>query len=160
MTIPRTPKSLTKVILNVRTSFGNLLSPTSKTFVQPPITPPATPSVRSTSPDALSTIPTSPLTTLPIKPAPTPSSALMGLSLLGNLDATYTHATHATRGLTLHTLTTGSRQRRGGMLLFGYTFAGKMWVSLGWDVNAFETGVVERFWEEVGKGVEEFVMDG
>ncbi|KAK0481727.1 hypothetical protein IW261DRAFT_1550776 [Armillaria novae-zelandiae] len=29
----------------------------------------------------------------------------------------------------LHTLTTGSRQRAGGMLLFGYTFVGKLWIS-------------------------------
>jgi len=41
------------------------------------------------------------------------------------------------------------------MLLFGYTFAGKMWVSLGWDVNAFEEGVVEKFWEEVEGVVKE-----
>lgn len=46
-----------------------------------------------------------------------PSRALVGLSLLGNLDGIYKHANYAP--LTLHTLTTGSRQRSGGMLIFG-----------------------------------------
>ncbi|KAF9518212.1 hypothetical protein BS47DRAFT_1371086 [Hydnum rufescens UP504] len=91
---------------------------------------------------------------LPLK-KPAPSSALIGLSLLGNLDATYQHA--AFPALELHTLTTGSRQRQGGMLLFGYSFAGKMWISLGWDVNAFQQGVVQDFWTRVLAGVEEFL---
>ncbi|KAG9082585.1 hypothetical protein FS749_006742, partial [Ceratobasidium sp. UAMH 11750] len=57
------------------------------------------------------------------KPKPAPSAALMGLSLLGNLDGVYKHASYGE--IKLHTLTTGSRQRAGAMLLFGYTFAGK-----------------------------------
>lgn len=52
-----------------------------------------------------------------------PCAALVGLSLLGNLDAIYNHA--AFPKVEVHTLTTGSRQRAGGILLFGYTFAGK-----------------------------------
>jgi hypothetical protein len=56
-----------------------------------------------------------------------PSAALIGLSLLGNLDGIYKHA--AFPKIQLHTLTTGSRQRPGGMLLFGYTFAGKWFES-------------------------------
>jgi hypothetical protein len=52
-----------------------------------------------------------------------PSAALIGLSLLGNLDGIYKHS--AFPKIQLHTLTTGSRQRAGGMLLFGYTFVGK-----------------------------------
>ncbi|CCM03131.1 uncharacterized protein FIBRA_05252 [Fibroporia radiculosa] len=87
--------------------------------------------------------------------APVPSAALIGLSLLGNLDGTYAHATFP--AIKLHTLTTGSRQRHGAMLLFGYTFKGKLWVSLGYDENGFKEGVVERFWEEVENCVEEFL---
>lgn len=82
----------------------------------------------------------------PVKPR-VPSSALIGLSLLGNLDGMYKHA--AFPAVKLHTLTTGSRQRSGGMLLFGYTFAGKLWVSLGYDENGFDKEVVEKFWENV-----------
>ncbi|PCH33967.1 hypothetical protein WOLCODRAFT_135419 [Wolfiporia cocos MD-104 SS10] len=86
---------------------------------------------------------------------PGPSSALLGLSLLGNLDGMYSHASFP--ALKLHTLTTGSRQRHGAMLLFGYTFKGRLWVSLGYDENGFEEGVVERFWKEVGNCVEEYL---
>ena len=93
----------------------------------------------------------------PILPARSkaPASALIGLSLLGNLDGVYKHATFP--GLKLHTLTTGSRQRHGAMLLFGYTFAGKLWVSLGYDQNGFAEGVVERFWSEAVDALEEFL---
>ena len=68
----------------------------------------------------------------------------MGLSLLGNLDGIYKHANFPS--IRMHTLTTGSRQRNGAMLLFGYTFAGKLWISLGYDENGFADDVVDRFW--------------
>jgi hypothetical protein len=85
-----------------------------------------------------------------------PSAALLGLSLLGNLDGMYHHASYP--ALTLHTLTTGSRQRAGGMLLFGYTFAGKLWLSLGYDEEGFEKETVRKWWEGVLKGVDEFLL--
>ena len=93
----------------------------------------------------------------PVLPArgKAPSTALIGLSLLGNLDGIYKHATFP--NIKMHTLTTGSRQRNGAMLLFGYTFAGKLWVSLGYDENGFPEGVVERFWGEAIGAVEEFL---
>ncbi|KAF5368480.1 hypothetical protein D9758_002233 [Tetrapyrgos nigripes] len=91
------------------------------------------------------------------KPSPrAPSSALIGLSLLGNLDGTYKHSRYPE--IELHTLTTGSRQRPGGMLLFGYTFRSKFWVSLGYDKNGFEEGVVERFWNQVLLSIEELLV--
>jgi hypothetical protein len=56
---------------------------------------------------------------------PTPQAvnqkALMGLSMLGNLDGMYKHASFPEIQLT--SLTTGSRQRPGALLLFAYTFA-------------------------------------
>jgi hypothetical protein len=85
-----------------------------------------------------------------------PSNALMGLSLLGNLDATYKHS--AFPEIELHTLTTGSRQRSGGMLLFGYTFVEKLWVSFGYDKNGFQEDVVDAFWAQVTKGIDEFLL--
>ncbi|KAF9074846.1 hypothetical protein BDP27DRAFT_1380944 [Rhodocollybia butyracea] len=93
-------------------------------------------------------------TTVAAKAKP-PSTALIGLSLLGNLDGTYKHA--AFPKIRLHTLTTGSRQRSGAMLLFGYTFVGKLWVSLGYDMNGFEEGFVERFWGNVFSSIEELL---
>ncbi|KAJ6621220.1 hypothetical protein B0H10DRAFT_2175488 [Mycena sp. CBHHK59/15] len=76
----------------------------------------------------------------------TPSVALIGLSLLGNLDGIYKHANFPS--IQLHSLTTGSRQRAGGMLLFGYTFVGKLWISLGYDEAGFDD-TVERFWDNL-----------
>jgi hypothetical protein len=84
-----------------------------------------------------------------------PSKALIGLSLLGNLDAMYKHATYP--GIRLHTLTTGSRQRSGGMLLFGYTFAQKLWISLSYDENGFDASVVQTFWKNVLQVVDEYM---
>ncbi|KAH9486485.1 hypothetical protein JR316_0000550 [Psilocybe cubensis] len=85
-----------------------------------------------------------------------PSNALIGLSLLGNLDGTYKHAAYPE--IKLHTLTTGSRQRSGGMLLFGYTFVEKLWVSLGYDENGFEEDTVKRFWKNVLESIDEFLL--
>ena len=85
-----------------------------------------------------------------------PSAALMGLSLLGNLDVTYKHSTFP--DIKLHTLTTGSRQRSGGMLLFGYTFVGKLWVSFGYDKNGFQEDVVDAFWAQVTEAIDEFLL--
>ncbi|KAL1741192.1 hypothetical protein HDZ31DRAFT_45962 [Schizophyllum fasciatum] len=91
-----------------------------------------------------------------VTPAPkVPSTALLGLSLLGNLDGMYKHATFPS--VKMHTLTTGSRQRAGGMLLFGYTFAGKLWVSLGYDENGFEKETVQAYWRRVLEGIDEFL---
>jgi len=84
-----------------------------------------------------------------------PSSALIGLSLLGNLDGIYKHPSFS--NIKLHTLTTGSRQRAGAMLLFGYTFVGKLWISLGYDENGFQRDVVETFWKNVLSCTEEFL---
>ena len=85
-----------------------------------------------------------------------PSSALIGLSLLGNLDGIYKHKNFG--DIRLHSLTTGSRQRHGAMLLFSYTFAGRLWVSLGYDENGLEKEIVNGFWEEVLKGLNEFFI--
>ncbi|SCZ90966.1 BZ3500_MvSof-1268-A1-R1_Chr1-3g02429 [Microbotryum saponariae] len=85
-----------------------------------------------------------------------PSTALMGLSMLGNLDAIYVHKDY--HGIQMHTLTTGSRQRAGAILLFAYTFVGKLWLSLGYDSNGFQQGVIESWWTEMQKGVDELLL--
>ncbi|GAA5896360.1 uncharacterized protein JCM6883_006879 [Sporobolomyces salmoneus] len=87
-----------------------------------------------------------------------PNVSLMGLSMLGNLDAIYKHSTYAERGIELHTLTTGSRQRPGALLLFSYTFAGQLFISLGYDSNGFEKGVIEDWWKELLNRVDELLL--
>ncbi|KAL7422831.1 hypothetical protein Q5752_002127 [Cryptotrichosporon argae] len=82
--------------------------------------------------------------------------ALMGVSMLGNLDGMYKHADFS--AIRLQSLTTGSRQRQGGLLLFAYTFAGKLWTSLGYDENGFEKSVVERFWDDFQALVQELLL--
>jgi hypothetical protein len=84
-----------------------------------------------------------------------PSMALIGLSMLGNLDGMYKHAEFPK--IKLHTLTTGSRQRPGSMLLFGYTFVGKLWVSLGYDENGFDKEVINKYWANVLSAIDELL---
>lgn len=55
-------------------------------------------------------------------------------------------------------LTTGSRQRSGALLLFAYTFAGKLWLSLGYDAHGFQPGSIEGFWAALLSGVDEFLL--
>ncbi len=57
----------------------------------------------------------------PAQPPAVSQTALMGVSMLGNLDGMYKHKDFPS--LLLQSLTTGSRQRQGGLLLFAYTFA-------------------------------------
>ena len=105
----------------------------------------------------VSTPPVSPQEEAPAAPLPpkAPSSALIGLSLLGNLDGVYKHQDF--KSIKMHTLTTGSRQRTGGMLLFGYTFVGKLWLSLGYDEEGFEKETIGRFWDDLQAAVDEFL---
>lgn len=84
-----------------------------------------------------------------------PNNALIGLSLLGNLDGIYKHQDF--KSIKMHTLTTGSRQRGGAMLLFGYTFLGKLWLSLGYDEEGFEKETVGKFWDGLQAAVDEFL---
>ncbi|KAG8881091.1 hypothetical protein FRB98_004548 [Tulasnella sp. 332] len=169
------PRMFSKIAKSARKSLSSLRQTLSSSIGKLPMSPPMSPSPSSkrlsffsiASVASASASPKSPPSNTPPTPlistvpppstTKTPSAALMGLSLLGNLDGTYAHATYSPN-VTLHTLTTGSRQRSGGMLLFGYTFAGKMWISLGWDVNAFGEGVVQCFWAEVEKGVQEMLL--
>ncbi|KAJ7293723.1 hypothetical protein C8J57DRAFT_35901 [Mycena rebaudengoi] len=96
--------------------------------------------------DGVAAAPVPPAPQNPTAAKPPPSTALIGLSLLGNLDGIYKHSNFPR--VQMHTLTTGSRQRSGGMLLFGYTFVGKLWISLGYDEAGFDD-TVDKFWDNV-----------
>jgi len=157
---PPTLRTLTQSAATVLPHGAMPVSPEEKIVVSSStlLTPPGSPSQLKNAPiPAPVTSPAAAPAVAKPASASVPSSALIGLSLLGNLDGVYAHATFP--ALELHTLTTGSRQRQGGMLLFGYSFAGKMWISLGWDVNGFEEGVVQEFWARVLSGVDEFLLE-
>jgi hypothetical protein len=87
---------------------------------------------------------------------PAPNTALLGLSLIGNLDRVYTRASYPP-SVHLHTVTTASRLKPGGMLLLEHTFGGKLWLHLCWDEMGFEEGQVEGFWEQLKGAVGEFL---
>ncbi|KAF9551544.1 hypothetical protein CPC08DRAFT_715049 [Agrocybe pediades] len=87
--------------------------------------------------------------------AAAPSAALLGLSLIGNLDAIYTRPSYPS--FTLHSVTTASRQKASGLLLLEHTFGKKLWLNLCWDENGFEEGVIEKFWKGLEDGVRELV---
>ncbi|KAG6811926.1 hypothetical protein H0H92_005257 [Tricholoma furcatifolium] len=92
-----------------------------------------------------------------LPPGPAPSAALLGLSLIGNLDALYDRRAYP--GFVLHDVTTASKQKAGGMLLLVHTFAGKLWLQLFYDREGFgDDGEVERFLKEVERGVVEFLI--
>ena len=116
-------------------------------------TPPSSPNVAF--PSTTSSSSNSALPSAPAAPAAT-NTPLMGLSLLGNLDFLYAHASYPS--LSLSKLTTGSRQRPGAILLFGYSFKGRTYLSLGWDEGGFEAGVVERLWEEMNELTERLLV--
>ena len=87
-----------------------------------------------------------------------PSSALIGISFLGNLDKVYDHSSFG--DVRLHTVVGGPRQRPGGMLLFTYTFAGQLWISLGYDENGLDGVVVQRFWKNLLASMKELLQEG
>lgn len=89
-------------------------------------------------------------------PPPPPSKALLGLSLIGNLDTTYVRSAYAS--FTLHSVITASRQKPGGILLLEHTFAGKLWLQMFYDANGFVDDLMDVFWDQLGRAVEEFLM--
>ncbi|KIJ46118.1 hypothetical protein M422DRAFT_29494 [Sphaerobolus stellatus SS14] len=92
---------------------------------------------------------------------PTPSKALLGVSLIGNLDNTYVRSEYSAASsaqgyaVTLHSVTTASKLKPGGLLLLAHTFGGRLWVQLFWDVNGFQEGVIESWWDGVVAGIGE-----
>lgn len=44
------------------------------------------------------------------------------------------------------------------MLLFAYTLCGKLYLSLGYDKNAYADGVVEAFYDALHEGVRDFLL--
>ena len=84
-----------------------------------------------------------------------PSNTLIGLSLLGNLDGIYKHQDF--KSIKMHTMTNGTRQRNGGILLIGYTFVGKLWLSLGYDEEGLEKETIDKFWNGLQDAVGEFL---
>ncbi|KAJ7204820.1 hypothetical protein GGX14DRAFT_523028 [Mycena pura] len=93
------------------------------------------------SPSAFVPPPASP--SLPARPAA--SAALLGISLIGDLDRTYARAAYGP-GVHLRSVATASRLKPGGLLLLAHSFGARLVLQLCWDSMGFAEGEVERFW--------------
>ncbi|KAG8918263.1 hypothetical protein FRC01_001957 [Tulasnella sp. 417] len=91
-----------------------------------------------------------------IQKSAAPSTALLGLSHLGNLDGIYVHKDYPS--IQLHTMSPAVRVRPGGLLLFGYTFAGKLTLNLAYDLNGFKDGIIEAWWKDLLGGCDELLI--
>ena len=100
-------------------------------------------------------LPRQPLLVEAIVP-PAPSVALLGLSLIGNLDCIYTRASYPLL-VQLHSVTAASRLKPGGLLPVQYTFGNKLWLQLCWDEMGFEEAQMERFREGLKSCGQEFL---
>ena len=87
-----------------------------------------------------------------------PSNALTGFSFLGNLDSVYDHSSFG--DLCLHAAVGGPRQRPGGVLLYCYTFAGQLWISMGYDENGLDRAVMQNFWKNLLDSMKELLQEG
>ncbi|KAJ3964696.1 hypothetical protein EV361DRAFT_941543 [Lentinula raphanica] len=86
-------------------------------------------------------------------PAPTSSSPPSSPPLIQDLIPV-----KVVQVVTIHTVTTASRQKPGGFLLLEHTFGRKLWLHLCWDENGFEPGHVERFRECLQDAIEELLI--
>ncbi|KAF9060310.1 hypothetical protein BDP27DRAFT_1339876 [Rhodocollybia butyracea] len=115
-----------------------------------------------------------------IKLPPAPSAALFGVSLVGNLDNVYTQSSYSrppsysasstdtrpvssqettsSQIITVHNVAGATRQKPGGFLLFVHTFNKKLSLHLCYDVNGFEEGHIERFWESLRDAADELLV--
>ncbi|KAJ6532709.1 hypothetical protein DFH09DRAFT_1182023 [Mycena vulgaris] len=107
---------------------------------------------RRTPPSAFTPPPGSP--DLPARPAA--SSALLGISLIGDLDRTYVRSAYGP-GVHLRSVATASRLKPGGLLLLGHSFGRRLVLQLCWDSMGFAEGEVERFWAALTGAVTEFL---
>ncbi|KAK7059694.1 hypothetical protein R3P38DRAFT_2837283 [Favolaschia claudopus] len=87
---------------------------------------------------------------------PDASAALLGISLIGDLDRTYVRSSYGP-GVELLSVMTASRLKAGGLLLLGHSFGGRLVLQLCWDSMGFAEGQVESFWNAFTSAVPEFL---
>lgn len=85
-----------------------------------------------------------------------PSAALMGLSLMGSLDGIYKPTEYP--NLKMQAVVGVTRLRAGGMIMFGYTLAGKLHLDFSYDEHGLNKEVVESFWANVQGAMSEFLF--
>jgi hypothetical protein len=86
-----------------------------------------------------------------------PSAALIGLSLIGDLDRLYIG--HQFPNIKLLFCTSGTRKGPGALLIFSHTLAERLYIHVGWDKGGFEEGLIEDFADGLVACIEEFALD-
>lgn len=92
----------------------------------------------------------------PLMPKP-PSAALMGFSLIGNIDAVYQKSKHY-GPLLVERVRVSNRRAKGGMLATSRMLNGKMMIGLILDEGGFEGDVVKEFWDECIRCIKEYMV--
>lgn len=119
------------------------------------LSPPNSASPKAIPPPLAAATP-APKSTTPSTP-PAPSVALVGLSLIGDLDKVY--KAHEYPSLQLLHSTSGTRKGPGALLIFSHTFAERLYVHVGWDREGFEPGLVEDFADGIVGCIREFALN-
>ncbi|KAJ7255890.1 hypothetical protein B0H12DRAFT_1113298 [Mycena haematopus] len=108
--------------------------------------------------EADGTLPPTPRVPAPSTPPNSvPSLALLGFSHSGNWDQIYRPA--AFPSITLINAIGGSKRQPGGMLLYSWTFLGRLNLNLLWDDAGFPPGLMEEFRRYLVDGVHEYVLE-
>lgn len=108
------------------------------------------------TPNSSSFTPPNPIASSDLPTRPAASAALLGISLIGDLDRTYVRTAYGPN-VHLRSVATASRLKPGGLLLLGHTFGGRLVLQLCWDSMGFSEGEVERFWTALPAAVDEFL---
>ncbi|KAF8323806.1 hypothetical protein DL93DRAFT_2104111 [Clavulina sp. PMI_390] len=93
---------------------------------------------------------------LPPSLAPAPSAALIGLSLIGDLDKLYRRAEYGPIQL-LDCIPT-YRKNKGGILVYCRSFLECMTVGLILDVGGLEKDLLDEFWKQFQRCIREYVV--
>lgn len=86
-----------------------------------------------------------------------PSAALVGLSLIGDLDKMYKGYKYP--NIKILFCTSGTRKGPGGLLVFSHTLAGRLYIHVGWDKEGFEEGLMDDFANGLIACIREFALD-
>ncbi|KAJ7754603.1 hypothetical protein B0H16DRAFT_1690571 [Mycena metata] len=86
-----------------------------------------------------------------------PAVALLGISNAGDMASIYRSDAYPL--IKLIEMARGPRRGPGGMLVYTYTFVGRLNLTLMWDAAPFPPGLIEEFWRYVVDGVHEYVLE-
>lgn len=81
----------------------------------------------------------------------------LGISNIGNLDPLYAHDVFAPH-IEIQSLSTGTRQRKGGALLLTWILRGQLYLNFAYDSNGFDYDVMDKFRRGIAVTMDEFLL--